>query len=81
MMAETPNYGLYLTPEDDTTTRVLEWVQKFLGPSASSNMMQLDAIIAALEAAKANKVVESVIEPAGLAVGDEWDRVIEEAET
>ncbi|MGM9608352.1 MAG: hypothetical protein ACI3XJ_12690 [Oscillospiraceae bacterium] len=75
-MAETPNYKLYLTPEDDTTTRLLDWVQKFLGPSADSNMMQLDAIIAALEAAKANKVVESAEEPTGLSSGDEWDRLL-----
>lgn len=75
-MAETPNYNLYLTPEDDTTTRLLDWIQKFLGPSADSNMMQIDALIAALEAAKANKVVESVDEPTGLAPGDEWDKVL-----
>lgn len=79
-MAETPNYGLYLTPEDDLTTAVLVWVQKFLGPGSDSNMMQIDALIAALEAAKANKVVESATEPTGLSPGDEWDRVIEEEE-
>ena len=75
-MAETPNYGLYLTPEDDTTTRLLDWVQKLLGPSADSNMMQLDALIAAIEVAKANKIVESDTEPTGLSVGDEWDRLL-----
>ena len=75
-MAETPNYGLYLTPEDDTTTKVLDWIQKFLGPGADSNTMKIDAIIAALESAKANKVVESSSQPSGLSVGDEWDRLL-----
>lgn len=75
-MAETPNYSLYLTPEDDTTTTVLAWIQNLMGPASRSNMMQLDAIIAALEAAKANKVIESAEEPTGLTPGDEWDRLL-----
>ena len=74
-MAETPNYGLYLTPEDDTT-KVLDWVQNISGPGANSNMMRIDALIAALNAAKSNKIVESTDLPIGLLEGDEWDRLL-----
>ncbi len=75
-MAQTPNYGFYLTPEDDTATHVLDWVQNIVGPSAGSNTMRQDTILAGLEASKANKVVESAAQPEGLSVGDEWDRLL-----
>lgn len=50
-MAETPNYGLYLTPTDDTATKVLDLIQSLMGPDSESNMMKIDAAIAALDGA------------------------------
>lgn len=52
-MAETPNYGLSLVPESDTTTTVLAMIQNLMGTNSSSNMMKIDALLAALNTANA----------------------------
>lgn len=75
-MAETPNYKLYVTPPDDTSTNLIEWLQMVNGTPSGSNMMKLDAILASLDTKKANVVVESSVQPAAMNGGDEWDRLL-----
>lgn len=75
-MSETPNYGLYVTPPDDTTTNLIQWMQLIDGTASMSNMMKIDNLIASLEAAKSNKIIESDSEPEGMVSGDEWDRLL-----
>lgn len=80
-MAETENLGMYVVPYDDRTANLIDWMQKLMGTADTSNMMILDRVITALQNGKANHVIESVEEPAGLAPGDEWDCLIEEVTT
>ena len=56
-MANTPNYGLYIT--DDTTVTFQAFRQALCGTGQSSNMMKIDGAMAALK-----PVAFSVIVPA-----------------
>lgn len=78
MMATTPNLGLYVIQPSELMTNVLDWVNQMSSTDSASNMMVLDAVIAALQSGKSNKIVESVDEPSGLNAGDEWDQILSE---
>ncbi len=75
-MAETENLGMYVVPADDRITNLIDWMQKLMGTTDTSNMMILDRAIAALQNEKANRVVESAEGPPPLEIGDEWDRLL-----
>lgn len=75
-MAETPNYGLFVIPPEDTSRALMDWTQRMDGTSETSNMMLIDKLLAALQAEKANNVVESDTEPSDQDPGDEWDRLL-----
>ncbi len=78
-MAETPNIGLYVVQPNETTTTVMEWVTKMGSSEDASNMMILDRHVAALKDEKADKVVQSEIEPDDVDTGDDWDQVLGDA--
>ena len=55
-MAETPNYGLYVTEPSNTDTNLIDWVQQVNGTDSTSNMMKLDRALADIETNKQNKL-------------------------
>ena len=75
-MATTPNFNLDLQDPGDGERTLFDWVEKLSGKDSASNMMIIDSILNQLQSKKANRVVESSVEPTGLSVGDEWDRLL-----
>ena len=48
-MAKSPNLGLNITPESESTKRFLEWRTELAGTGSDSNMMIIDAAVAAAQ--------------------------------